>query len=86
MIAKCANPACSAPFHYLREGKLFRMGFDPERSTPGPQLAGDPRPARKIEYFWLCESCSATLTLVMKEGKVEAAPIEPDAIRRAAAS
>jgi hypothetical protein len=23
MLAKCANPACSATFHYLHEGKLF---------------------------------------------------------------
>jgi hypothetical protein len=23
MLAKCSNPACSATFHYLHEGKLF---------------------------------------------------------------
>ena len=25
MVSKCANPACSTPFHYLREGKVFRV-------------------------------------------------------------
>ena len=25
MVSKCANPACSTPFHYLREGKIFKV-------------------------------------------------------------
>jgi len=25
MIGKCANPACSTPFRYLHEGRLFRF-------------------------------------------------------------
>ena len=85
MIAKCANPVCSAPFHYLREGKVFRMEFDSCGSPLGPKLAGS-KPVRKIEHFWLCGPCSTTLTLVMKQGKVEAVPIEPAVITRALAS
>ncbi len=27
MLAKCANPACSARFRYLHEGKLVEDGF-----------------------------------------------------------
>ncbi|MFI5109524.1 MAG: hypothetical protein ACHP78_11845 [Terriglobales bacterium] len=86
MIAKCANPVCSAPFHYLREGKVFRMEFDPAGNPLGRQLAGSPRPVRKIEHFWLCGPCSATLTLVMNRGKVETVSIEPEVLTRAAAS
>jgi len=86
MIAKCANPVCSAPFHYLREGKVFRMEFDPASRPRGPQLAGSPKPVRKIEYFWLCGPCSTTLTLVMNRGKVETASIESAVLTRAAAS
>jgi hypothetical protein len=86
MISKCANPACSILFHYMREGKLFRMEFDPEGYTPGPQLAAKPRPVRKIEHFWLCGACSATLTLVMNGDKVEIAPLDPVTFRAAAAS
>jgi hypothetical protein len=86
MIAKCANPACAVPFQYLREGKLFRMEFGSERNPPGPQLAGTPKPVRKVEHFWLCGPCSTTLTLVMKGDKVETAPLEPVVFKTAAAS
>ncbi len=86
MIAKCANPACSSPFHYLREGKLFRTEFDPDRSPLGPRLADSPKTVRKVEYFWLCGRCSTTLTLVMNGGKVETAPLEPVAFKTAVAS
>jgi len=85
MIAKCANPVCSAPFHYLREGKVFRMEFDPNGSPLRPKLDGS-KPGRKIEHFWLCGPCSATLTLVMSAGRVETVLIEPEAFTRAAAS
>ena len=84
MIAKCANPACSVPFHYLRDGKLFRME---SRSAPfGPKLAGGARPSRKIEHFWLCGPCSTTLTVVMSGGQVKTVPLEPVAFKVAAAS
>jgi hypothetical protein len=84
MISKCANPACSVRFHYMRAGKLFRMEFDPDHDAPGPQLAGNSKPVRKIEHFWLCGSCSTFLTLVMNAGKVEAVPIEAAGFGRAA--
>jgi len=85
MIAKCANPVCSTAFHYLREGKIFRMECDPSGSPLKPKLAGS-KPVRKIEHFWLCGPCSATLTLVMNEGKVETVAIEPAVLTRAVAS
>ena len=25
MLSKCANPACQAKFHYLHEGKIYRI-------------------------------------------------------------
>ena len=86
MISKCANPAYSVPFHYMRNGKLFRMEFDPGHDQHRPVLANDPKLVRRIEHFWLCGECSATLTLVMNNGKVETAPLEPFVVRRAAAS
>jgi len=63
MLSKCANPACSKPLLYLREGKIFRM-----EQLPGPQPAGQtgdpPRNSHRTEHFWLCGSCSAKMTLV----------------------
>jgi hypothetical protein len=86
VVAKCANAACSAPFLYLREGKIFRMEFAVDRHPRGPVLAKNPKPVRKIEHLWLCGPCSTTLTLVMNGDRVETAPIDPVAFKAAAAS
>ena len=60
MLSKCANPSCSTPLVYLREGKIFMM-----EQPPGPQsVSGDPMPAMRVEHFWLCGPCSAEMTLV----------------------
>lgn len=65
MIRKCANPECSAAFHYFREGRLFQMEFDPEgRLLENPLLGSDWRTLpHHVEYFWLCGDCAAHLTL-----------------------
>lgn len=64
MLNKCANPSCSTPLVYLREGKIFRMEQPQE---PQPEGNSGPRkkalPAR-VEHFWLCGPCSAEMTLV----------------------
>ena len=87
MLSKCANPACSASFHYLREGKLFQIDMNGGTAPAGPQLVSDKKPPTRIEYFWLCARCSTVMTLMMQPGKgVVAVPL-PAAIplRRAAA-
>jgi len=69
MLAKCANPTCSAPFRYLHEGKLFRLDLG-----AGPPSASGHVP-RQLQYFWLCERCARTMTLEMHAGKVSARPL-----------
>lgn len=75
MVSKCANPACSAPFHYLREGKIFRIEIEAtppmdceeaEFSDGGkvPFLVGSRKPIRKLEHFWLCGPCSQNMSLL----------------------
>ena len=63
MLAKCANPACSTPLVYLREGKIFMV----ESQQPRVELAGltpiKPKAANRVEHFWLCGPCSGELTL-----------------------
>jgi hypothetical protein len=64
MLGKCANPACSASFRYLHEGKLFatRSRMDPPWNTTAADreyAATSPRP----RYFWLCSSCNTVMTL-----------------------
>lgn len=69
MLSKCANPACFARFHYLHEGKIFKI----ERGTVSSD--GIASPSRRIEYFWLCESCAQSLTVVLENGTVATRPL-----------
>ena len=62
MLAKCANALCNTPFRRLSEGKLFLL--QGEGISNGE--AADPRnakPARRVEYFWLCTDCAHLVTL-----------------------
>jgi hypothetical protein len=62
MVAKCSNPSCSASFRYFKEGRLFRLENDPTLSSASVSTT---------EYFWLCRSCSSTVTLRLNDdGKV----------------
>lgn len=56
MVSKCANPACLAPFRYLHEGRIFTV------RGHGADL--------NVERYWLCSSCSESMTLVLKNGRV----------------
>jgi hypothetical protein len=62
MLSKCANPGCPATFLYLHVGKLFRMDTTVEVHARDP-AAHAAKPARHVEFFWLCDQCAAELTL-----------------------
>jgi hypothetical protein len=59
MLAKCANPSCSTELVYLREGKIFMVEAPAQATKPVPS----PKPANRVEHFWLCGPCAAQLTL-----------------------
>jgi len=64
MLTKCANPACSARFLYLHEGKLFAIESEADPQKRGPPT--DPEYAGRSytrEYFWLCSSCCCDMTV-----------------------
>jgi hypothetical protein len=72
MLSKCANPRCTASFLYLHQGKLFR--FETEGDDPAGRAS--PKAARNLEFFWLCDECTATLTLNYQNGAgVKVAPL-----------
>jgi hypothetical protein len=48
MLAECVNPVCHRELHYLRDGRVIRMG------------GGDGRP--HVEHFWLCGTCCTEYT------------------------
>lgn len=85
MISSCANPACRAPFQYLRDGRLYR--FELTQPATGPHLAGGKEPGHKLEHFWLCGRCAPTMTLELEHRhKVVVVYHKNSETRRAAAS
>jgi len=64
MLAKCANGSCPAPFLHLAEGRLFRLETDALVRSSN---------SRETEYFWLCDHCSAGMTLrLTQDGRIMA--------------
>jgi hypothetical protein len=65
MLSKCANPLCSASFRYFHQGKLFRIETSvttgPSNGSMGNVNEG--KPAARVEFFWLCDSCASQMTL-----------------------
>jgi hypothetical protein len=59
MVSKCANPQCSTPFRYLREGKLFLVETK-GRAADSPGGAND---SKMLQHYWLCDECSQWLTI-----------------------
>lgn len=71
MIEKCANPACSALFRRLRDGRVFVVEVgDPSRSGRYPQN-------RKLRYCWLCNACCRTMSVVSENGEIKMAQRAP---------
>jgi hypothetical protein len=66
MLSKCANPACSARFRYLHEGRIFNI----EITTP----ATDP-PMHRLEHYWLCGCCAKSLKVVLYKGVATTRPL-----------
>jgi hypothetical protein len=74
MVEKCVNPACSARFHSLREGRVFVKEVESDSSADGSG------PSRQVRHFWLCESCSHTMTVIAEKGKdVKVVPLSVSA-------
>jgi hypothetical protein len=66
VVGKCANSECGVPFRYFREGRLFRFDLNVPFTTVRTQLDGTA--PRRIEHFWLCDSCAFKMTLVLEDG------------------
>ena len=74
MLSKCANPLCSMPFQYLRDGKVFQVELD--ESGQLCSAGASPRKPSRTERFWLCGPCSVRFTLAFDRGKgIEVRPL-----------
>ena len=81
MVSHCANPECSAPLRYLRDGRLFQFEVRalhavPLSSTPGASARR--KPPRQVSHFWLCGQCASNLTLMFDQQRgVVLMPLHP---------
>ena len=77
MVSKCANPGCSAPFRYLRTGKLFRveMEHDPIATQALEAMFAPQKPTRRAHFFWLCDGCSSKVKLVVGKNGIATEPL-----------
>lgn len=68
MLSKCANPDCSASFHYYGQGRLFEVHFEDAglmfKAAVDDEKASTKK-SRTVEHFWLCSSCSQVMTIAM---------------------
>jgi hypothetical protein len=63
MLDKCANPTWSATFRRLRDGRVFVTEVEAEYRSGASGLV------RQRQYFWLCNSCCRTMTVIAEKGK-----------------
>ncbi len=85
MLSKCANPDCSASFHYLGQGKLYEIR--PETAPAGPQLVAPKKAAGRAERFWLCNECASVMTLAVDPSRnIVLMPLTPPKVKQAIAS
>jgi len=85
MLSKCANPSCSTPLVYLREGKIFMVEASSQlqkaAQPPSPDKAKSPN---RVEHFWLCGPCSSQMTLAYD--RQNGVQVIPKKFRRMAAA
>jgi hypothetical protein len=90
MLAKCANPSCSTPLVYLREGKIFTVEGPQVKSEPKEAAPARPKSPARVEHFWLCGPCSSEMTITYDRQRgvqvVRKALRQPPRARHAAAS
>jgi hypothetical protein len=67
MTSHCANPECSVPLQFLREGRIFQFEVKPrfcsELTSFSQEESTAQRFSGRLYHFWLCGKCSSTLTL-----------------------
>jgi len=55
VLDKCANPACSAEFRFLRNGRLFEIETECSELRETEGKLHDSK--RRLEFYWLCDGC-----------------------------
>ena len=69
MITQCLNSACRVPFSHSQNGRFFTV--DLVLTSHSGRQAGS-----QSEQYWLCETCSKSLKVVIEDNHITTAPIE----------
>ncbi len=80
MLSNCLNPACSAPFRYMSEGRIFSLEIPPVVNTSASTSG------HRVERYWLCGNCAMHLKVVVENGEVTTRPLRAEFIREPRAS
>jgi hypothetical protein len=67
MLEKCSNPSCSALFRYLHQGRLFVLDTSDDAGAGGA-FRNERLAAHRLRYFWLCDNCHRSMTVVSEQG------------------
>jgi hypothetical protein len=73
MVSNCANPECSVPLRYLRDGRLYQFEVKSvaspsyDRVGTGLQNKRNKKPSRQVWHYWLCGQCCSTMTLAFDQ-------------------
>ena len=72
MLTKCFNSQCSATFHSLDQGRLFRIDYSEALKKIAGMRPKEDRASRSktypIEHFWLCEKCAVVFSVELTAG------------------
>ena len=68
MIAKCANPSCSAVLRYLYQGRVFVVPSSEDGGTCSHR-ANFCGFIRHAQYVWLCSHCAKTMRVTVDSNK-----------------
>ena len=63
MLEKCANAGCSAKLQRLHEGRVFIREIEVDPTSDAKKHS------RQLHYYWLCNSCCRTMTIISDRGK-----------------
>jgi len=72
MLSKCANPACSATFQYLHQGKIFHLC-----PSPAVEMAAAAEGLFLVERFWLCDDCAKEMTVIWDGARAKIVRLPP---------
>jgi hypothetical protein len=69
MLSKCANPSCPILFRNLMKGRLFQVEASSDPTQHRANGHSPKKPSRRVEHYWLCDSCAGSVTIVFRRNR-----------------